>query len=463
MTGASRATRRLLTVLSFLLVAAAASAQPALVVNGRDIVGNTTTLVSGSSYAPAPALAAALGATLAVDIQQRLVVLDAGGRLLQIDLADSAAVAGATSDGIRLDGRLLGGPAALLTGGEVYLPVKQVSEALGASVTYLQPQGTVLVVQPRARITDLKRSGSPERLEVSLSAPVRYSTFFNEPTNTLQLHFERTDVEVNLPPVEGQHFVLATTLTAGGGTEVRIQLAGEASYEIYQLPEGRGFRLVVAFADPGQAPLVSGLDVVIDPGHGGSDLGLVVDGFGSESTLTLGFAERLAAALRQRGLGAELTRDSDYALDVANRSNAGVGAELFISVHVGELPPGDFNAYYLDDADDVASLQMAVRENAAEAAATTTDRLRRELLLGLVPDLEKGRFLVDGLGGHLFSTGGYRANVTAGAPLQVLGGAAGRGLLLEFSAADLADDELAQALAQAIVDLLEQEAVLGPR
>src|SRR5690606_20789466 len=130
---------------------------------------------------------------------------------------------------------------ALLTGGEVYLPVKQVSEALGASVTYLQSQGTVLVVQPRARITDLERSSSPERLAVSLSAPVRYSTFFNEPTNTLQIHFERTDVEVNLPAVEGQRFVLATTLAAGGGTEVRIQLVGEVSYEIYQLPEGRGF------------------------------------------------------------------------------------------------------------------------------------------------------------------------------------------------------------------------------
>src|SRR5690606_19873177 len=128
------------------------------------------------------------------------------------------------------------------------------------SVTYLQSQGTVLVVQPRARITDLERSSSPERLSVSLSAPVRYSTFFNEPTNTLQIHFERTDVEVNLPAVEGQRFVLATTLAAGGGTEVRIQLVGEVSYEVYQLPEGRGFRLVVAFADPGQAPLVSGLD-----------------------------------------------------------------------------------------------------------------------------------------------------------------------------------------------------------
>lgn len=455
--------RRLLGALLLLTSLAIAGAQPALVVNGRDIAGNTTALVSGASYAPAPALAAALGATLAVDVQQRLVVLDAGGRLLQIELAIDAAGAGATQDGIRLDGRPLGGPAALLTGGEVFLPVKQVAEALGASVTYLQAQGTVLVVQPRARVTALRRSTAPERLEVELSNPVRYSTFFNEPTDTLQIHFERTDVEIALPPVEGERFVLATAATAGGGTEVRIQLLGDTSYDIYQVPDGRGFRLVVAFADPGQTPLISGLDIVIDPGHGGSDLGLVVDGFGSESTLTLGFAERLAAALRQRGLGVELTRDSDYSLGIPQRSNAGVGAELFLSLHVGEVPSGDYNAYYLADAGDVTSLEMAIRENAAAAAVGTTDELRRQLLLGLVPDLEQGRMLADGLGGRLFTLAGYRANVVSGAPLQVLGGAAGRGLLLEFSAADLAGDELAQTLAAAVVELLEQEAVLGPR
>jgi len=445
------------------LVSATALSQPALVVNGRDIVGNTTSLVSGASYAPAPALAAALGATLAVDLQQRLIVLDAGGRLLQLDLVDSPAAAGAAGDGIRLDGRSLGGPAALLTNGEVYLPVKQVSEALGASVTYLQSQNTVLVVQPRARLTALRRSATPERLEVSLSAPVRYNTFFNEPTNTLQLHFERTDVEVRIDPVEGERFVLATTVSTGGGTEVRIQLDGEVGYEVYQIPDGRGSRVIVAFAEPGQNALVSGLDVVIDPGHGGADLGLVVPGFGSESSLALGFAERLAAALRQRGLGAELTRDSDHALDVQRRSRAGTGADLFISVHVADLPSGDFNAYYLADAANVASLDMAIRNNAEGAAKATTDRLRRELLLGLVPELEQGRLLADGLSGRLFSLGAYRANVIAGSPLQVLGGAAGRGVLLEFSAADLTSDELPQALAQAVAEMLEQEAVLGRR
>lgn len=454
--------RRLLGLLVVLLLGVA-TAQPALVVNGRDIAANTTGLVSGASYAPAAALAAGLGASLAVDLQQRLVVLDAGGRLLQVEIADSAAAAGARDDAIRLNGRPIGGTAAVISGSEVFLPVKPVAEALGANVTYLQSQGTVLVVQPRARLTAMRRVTSPERLELAVSAPVRFSTFYNEPLDTLQIRFERTDVELRLDPVEGERFVLASALSGGGGTEVRIQLDGEVDYEVYQLPDGRGFRLVVAFAAPGQNPLVSDLDVVIDPGHGGSDVGLVIPEFGSESTLTLAFADRLAAALRQRGLGAELTRDSDFALGVDRRSSAGIGADLFVSLHAAELPSGDFNAYYLADADDVESLEMAIRNNAAQTAAATTDRLRRELLLGLVPDLERGRLIVDGLSGRLFTLGSYRANTVAGAPLQVLGGAAGRGVMLEFSASDLASDELPQVLAQAIADLLEEEAVLGAR
>src|SRR5690606_27730305 len=142
-------------------------------------------------------------------------------------------------------------------------------------------------------------------------------------------------------------FVLASTLAAVGGTEVRVQLVADVRYEVYHTPDARGFQMVVAFTEPGPTALASDLDAAVDPGPGGSAPGVLAGAFGSETTLTLGFAERLAAALRQRGLGAELTRDSDYALDVSSRWNAGVGADLFISVHVGDLPSGDFNAYYL--------------------------------------------------------------------------------------------------------------------
>src|SRR5690606_21601707 len=275
------------------------------------------------------------------------------------------------------------------------------------------------------------------------------------PVDTLQIHFERADVELRLQPVDGDHFLNATVSAAGGGTDVRVQLVDGAGYTVYQVPDGRGFRLVVAFGAEGATGLVANYDVVIDPGHGGSDVGLSVAGVGTESALALGLAERVATLLRARGVSVTLTRDTDIAVLVERRASSGVGADLFVSLHMGDVAPGEFNAYYLADAGDVASLQMAIRTNAADAADQETDRLRRELLLGLVPDLSFGRELAEGMTGKLFALGSYRGAVVTGAPLQVLGGAAGRGVLFEFAAADMATADLAERLAQAIVEQLE--------
>jgi N-acetylmuramoyl-L-alanine amidase len=207
--------------------------------------------------------------------------------------------------------------------------------------------------------------------------------------------------------------------------------------------------------------LVADYDIVLDPGHGGSDAGLMFEGLGSESVLTLNLAEQVAAILRTRGVRATLTRDTDFAVSMDRRSSAGVGADLFVSLHMADLPAGEFNAYYLSDAANVDSLQMAIRNNAADAAEAETDRLRRELLLGLVPDLALGRTMAEGISGRLFALGAYRGASVAGAPLQVLGGAAGRGVLLEFSAADIATSDLAQRLAQALLDQMESMALGG--
>lgn len=450
---------RVTLVLLALALLTSVGAQPELVVNGRTIAGNTTSLVSGVSYAPAGPLAGALGGIVAVDAQRGIVAIDTGARLLQVEVYTDATAASAASAALRLDGVVIGGPGALDVGGEVYLPVKQVSEALGGSVTFFDSLGRVVVVQPRARISAIRRQTSPERIEISVSSPVRYSVFHNEPIDSLLVHFERTDIELELPVLDGEQFVIATASSANGGSDVRIQLEPDVGYQVYRLPEGRGYRLVIAFGPVGESALAAGSTVVIDPGHGGDDTGLEFAGIGSESTLTLSFSQRLASELRARGVEVRLTRDTDHHVEVARRSSAGVGADLLISVHAAPLPVGEFNLYYLGDAADVAALEMAIRQNASAAAAAETDRLRRELLLGLVPDLARGRALAEGLGSRLFTLGDYRANELASAPLQALGGAAGRGVLAEFAAADLAAPELPGRLAEALVSLLEQQAV----
>lgn len=441
-----------------LLLTASGAAEPALVVNGRVIVGNTTSLVSGSSYAPGAALAQALGAALDSSSYGEIVMLEAGGRVLQLRVVREPAAASRTEDAVWLDGRSVPGSAALVWEGELFLPVKPVAEALGASVTYLNSDDTVMVVQPRARLTALtRRDAGGERVEISVSGPVRYSTFYNEPLATLHLYLERTDIDLRLPPVEGDAFTMATASASGGASEVRVQLLPGTTYNVYAVPEGRGFRLNVTFGSERQPVASERLSVVLDAGHGGPDAGIVTAGFGTEASLTLAFSERLRTALISRGMRVELTRDADVDLNSEQRSRGGIGADIYLSIHSADLPLGEFRAYYLGDASNVHSLEMAVRENAAaELRDGRTDELRRELLLGLVTDLDVGRRLAEGLAGRLFAIGGYRADTVSSAPLQVLGGAAGRGVLLEFSAADLASDGLPDRLAEALQQLASE-------
>lgn len=439
-----------------------AAAEPRLLVNGRDLAGSSATLVPGTSYAPGVALAQALGADLVDSASRDLVTLQVGGRVLQLAETDGSPAPGGTN--VWLDGRPTAGGPAVRRDGELFLPVKAVAEALGASVTYLQSEDTVMVVQPRGRLTAMRLAGgSDERLEIAVSAPVRYTTFFNEPLGTLHVYFDRTDIDVRLPAVEGQRLQSASASAKSGAAEVRVQLRPGTAYRVYAVPDGRGFRLNVSARSEGEQVEKVKSRIVLDPGHGGPDTGVVGGGFGSESTLVLAFSERLAASLEGRGYAVTATRRSDAPVEVEERTRAGVGSALFLSLHAAELDVGEFRAYYLGDAGNVVSLEMAVRENAAAASrdpALATDALRRELLLGLVPDLDVGRRVAEALAGRLFTVGGYRADSLLSAPLQVLGGAAGRGVLLEFSPADLASDGLPDRLADAI-DQLFGSGLLG--
>ena len=81
--------------------------------------------------------------------------------------------------------------------------------------------------------------------------------------------------------------------------------------------------------------------IVIDPGHGGSNLGTrsVLDG-SFEKEFTLDWAKRLAPILETNGWKVFLTRTSDVDLSLTNRVNYSDAckADLFISLHFNAAP-----------------------------------------------------------------------------------------------------------------------------
>ena len=432
-------------------------AQQQLVINGQPTEGLTTSLAgSGTSYLPAETLADAIGARYYYDAEAGVVTFDFAGHLLNVPVGGAAAGAALT-----LNGRPVPGEGAVVAEGVVYVPLKPLVQALGGAITYLASRQTVLVVFPRATLQAARLVDRPgeevERFVLEVDALTRATPFFNAPTNTLQVRLERTDMD-EARTFSGDFFNSASLRERGGAVELQVVLSEGYRYESYTVPRQGGFSLVIdvfeATAERETRPVV-----VLDSGHGGSDLGVVV-GNATESALTLALANELAQALGERDIELRLTRQDDSALPLDLRSQGGIGADLFVSLHGADLVTGQYNAYYLGDG-TVPYTELAMRENAETALASpATDALRRQVLLNLVPDLSKGETYARTVNSELARVGFQTATLTA-APMLVLGGAAGRGVLLEFSLTDLASDDtredLVDALADAITDALALE------
>lgn len=432
-----------------------AFAQIGLVVDGRDVPGVTSTLVPGISYAPAGELAVAVGAELWVDPAGASATLALGGRFLELPIVETGADAAAAAG--TLDGAPVAAGAAVRSGVEIFLPVKTVVETFGGTVAYLQEEQRVMGVMPRADVLDatVERVGQVERLRIRVSAPVPYSSFTNDALATMQVRFARTSL-ARAQTLEGATLVRTDLIPGRGVVDVRIQLAPGVEARTSALPAGNGFELLVEARVAGSAPTSAARPrVVVDPGHGGDDPGLTFGDGAVESELAWTFADRLVPALRAEGIDATTTRQGNEPVSIEGRSAAGVGSDLFVSVHAADLPAGQFRVYFLGDAASPTEMDFAIRQNAAaEAADAATDSVRRQILLELVPELGTGRRYAAALGNVLFQLGGYRSADTAAAPIAVLTGAAGRGLLLEFAPSDLASESLPELLATALASVL---------
>jgi N-acetylmuramoyl-L-alanine amidase len=110
--------------------------------------------------------------------------------------------------------------------------------------------------------------------------------------------------------------------------------------------------------------------IVLDPGHGGHDLGTIGPGGLVEKDLVLELAFRLKKMLEQK-LDAEviLTRDKDIFVSLEERTEIANSshADLFISIHANSSryrSTSGVETYYLDFAKTESDREVATRENA---------------------------------------------------------------------------------------------------
>jgi N-acetylmuramoyl-L-alanine amidase len=132
--------------------------------------------------------------------------------------------------------------------------------------------------------------------------------------------------------------------------------------------------------------------IVLDPGHGGKDVGSVTGDGQYEKDITLDIALRLRDLLRnEQGVEVLLTRDHDtqvYLKDRARFAND-AKADLFVSIHLNWLVPATnrgIETYFLGPSQDPVVVQLASREN-SESGYSLADV--RRLLDGIYMDLRQ--------------------------------------------------------------------------
>lgn len=114
--------------------------------------------------------------------------------------------------------------------------------------------------------------------------------------------------------------------------------------------------------------------VVLDPGHGGGDVGVAGPSGSREKDVNLDVARALARYLRQEGdLKVVLTREDDRSLELADRAEIAnrAGGDLFVSVHCNgwfDRDAAGLETYFLSPAKTNWSKSVEQAENQAAPA-----------------------------------------------------------------------------------------------
>jgi N-acetylmuramoyl-L-alanine amidase len=229
---------------------------------------------------------------------------------------------------------------------------------------------------------------------------------------------------------------------------------------------------------PVRAPIVTRMGprpVVIDPGHGGDDIGATSPTGVTEKEVVLAVARRLARVLESRGHAVRLTRDGDSSRALTDRTALAnrLDATVFISLHANASTVASVagaETYYmsLDGATDAAAAATADLEN--RAGSSSNERSPLDLILWDLAQadvLNESSKLALRVQGRLNERLGLRDRGVKQAPFVVLTGATMPAILVEVGflsnpseaerlTQSASQQQIAEALAASIEDFLRR-------
>jgi len=314
------------------------------------------------------------------------------------------------------------------------------------------------------------------KVVVTLSAPVEYS-IAREP----DAYILRFRGPIRAPYVEQAHEDPYVSKTSFIGNDIRIQLSGaDVVGDPYRLENP--FRVVIDLRK-GAAPVpgapqpvapskpvdLPGIrTIVIDPGHGGKEVGAIGPAGLMEKEATLTLCRKLAAALESKlKTRVILTRNDDTVVPLDQRTSIAnqYHADLFLSVHMNAaIVKGAHGAetYFLSlEASDELAKKAAELENAAaRAAAPANPSTDLKLILWDLAQqeyLNESSKLAQDIQEEMNRITGVQSRGVKQAPFKVLVGATMPAALVEVAFITNAEEEAkinSDAFQKSVVDAL---------
>jgi N-acetylmuramoyl-L-alanine amidase len=375
------------------------------------------------------------------------------------------------------DLRLLSSPA-LFEGGRWLVPVDTLPRVLGpllaTRVDWRAASRLLVIGEVKAPKIEVKTfvSGDTVRVVLEASEAVPFKVLQEEgrvtvsiPRDLLSVAFQQQRLTGGIVDavqfLGGREHVFAVTLGRRFKTMTATEQAGPARLTM----EFQAAPLAVA---PAPAPAVPGTapyrpsgpatgggirTVVIDPGHGGGEVGAKGPGGTLEKDVTLAIGRKVRSGLANSlGLQAFLTRDRDQevALDDRTAFANNYKADLFVSIHANASAARGARGsevYFLSyQASDEESRRLAASEGAAihpglAASGATSDLALILWDMAQAEHLEESSALATRINEELAEVTGSQGRGIKQAPFRVLVGAGMPAVLVEVAFISNAEEE----------------------
>ena len=279
---------------------------------------------------------------------------------LELQFQDGKDKGKVKGDGIKLSNKFV------LQNNRGYVPLDSVSEILSrmlSSQVRLNASARRLFVgEAGQRFTLDLRSGQPSKLFISFDAPVNPTiateaghirfTFKREPLLPMLDHVSYTD-----PLITGATFSehdgiselditgtssLMANYADGGKTIVVTGVPAPPPPVAQQAPAPTETAPAAPFEPQSKPAGGARYLVLIDPAHGGTDIGAAIASDIAEKDLNLALARRLQRELMNRGIAAGLLRNSDIAIPLEQRAVSANAARpvLYVAIHAANTGSG---------------------------------------------------------------------------------------------------------------------------